>query len=166
MANEAYITKGSNRLFNNGGAPDVAITVEGLANNAGRVSAQLDLGATPRAYIFDWSCEVQFQATPTQGAGLELYIAGAPDHDATQIDGDIGNANAALGDIDMRRNLENIGFVVSENAAANEICVASGQFEHTSRYLQLVVYNASGASVHATATNFRFDMAAVAFQGQ
>jgi hypothetical protein len=96
MANETYIKKFTNVLFNGEAGADVAISVEGLANAAGRVSAQYDLGASPRPYLFTWSCEVQFQATPTQYSGLELYIATAPDHDATQIDGDIGSVFAPL----------------------------------------------------------------------
>jgi len=158
MANESYIGKGTAKLINGEAGADVAFSVEGIGNGTGRVSAQIDLGVAPRAYMYTWSCEVQFQATPTQGAGLELYVAGAPDGDATQIDGDIGNADAALGDVDMRRNLKFIGFVVSENAAASEKCVKSGIFEHYDRYLSIVAYNASGATVNATDSNFRFDL--------
>lgn len=156
MANESYIGKGTAKLINGEAGADVAFSVEGIANATGRVSAQIDLGAAPRPYMFTWSCELQLQATPTQGAGLELYIAGAPDGDSTQIDGDIGAADAALGDADMRRNLRFIGFVTSENAAASEICVKSGMFEHYDRYLSIVAYNASGAAVDATDSNFRF----------
>lgn len=166
MANEAYIVKGTSLLFGTGGGADVAITAHGLANVAGRVSAQRDLGAAPRPGLFDWSCEVQFQATPTQGAALELYAAFAPDNDNTQIDGDIGLTDAALGDIDMRRNLMLIGVVTSENAAAAEICVASGQFENTKRYFSLVIYNNSGAAINATDVNFRFNLQSAAWQGQ
>lgn len=158
MANETFIGKGTALLVNGEAGADIAFSVEGLANASGRVSAQIDLGAAPRPYMYSWSCEVQFQATPTQGSGLELYIAGAPDSDATQIDADIGNADAALGDVDMRRNLKFIGFVTSENAAASEKCVKSGLFEHYDRYLTIVAYNASGAAVNATDSNFRFDV--------
>lgn len=158
MANESYINKGTSLLVNGEAGAAVAFSVEGVANGAGRISAQIDLGAAPRPFIYAWSCEVQFQATPAQGSGLELYVAGAPDGDATQIDGDIGSSDAALGDIDMRRNLKFIGFVTSENAAASEKCVKSGTFEHYDRYLSIVAYNASGAAVNATDSNFRFDI--------
>lgn len=158
MANAIYINKGTTVLFNGEAGANVAISVEGVSNGAGQVSAQYDLGADPRPYRFSWSCEVQWQATPTQGAVLELYIAGAPDGDSTQIDGDIGASDAALGDVDMRRNLKFIGVVVSENAAASEKCVASGVFEHVDRYLSLVVYNGGGATINATDSNFRFDL--------
>lgn len=166
MANEAYITKGTSLLFNGEAGAAVAFSVEGLANNSGWVSAQRDLGAAPRPGLYDWSCELQFQATPTQGAGLELYAAFAPDGDSTQIDGDVGASDAALGDVDMRRNLMFIGFVTSENAAASEKCVASGQFEASKRYISIVAYNAGGAAVNATDSNFRFDLQPAAWQGQ
>jgi hypothetical protein len=166
MANEAYIRKGTSLLINGEAGAAYAFSVEGLTTANGRVSAQIDLGAAPRPAWFSWSCEVQFQATPTQGLGLELYIAGAPDGDATQIDGDIGATDAALGDIDMRRNLKSIGYVVSENAAASEACVASGRFEHTERYISIVAFNASGATVNATDSVFRFDLQPIYWQGQ
>lgn len=166
MANEAFIEVQTAKLFNGEAGSDVAFSVEGLTNANGRVSAQYDIGASPRPYLFRWSCEAQFQATPTQARGIELYVAGAPDADATQIDGDIGASDAALGDVDMRRNLQFIGYVTSENAAASEKCVASGTFEFYSRYMSIVAYNDSGASVNATDSNFRFDLQPIAIQGQ
>lgn len=166
MANEAYIRKGTSLLINGEVGAAYAFSMEAIANAAGRVSAQIDLGVAPRPGIYQWSCEVQFQATPTQGSGLELYLAFAPDADATQIDGDVGNADAALGDIDMRRNLQFIGMVISENAAASEKCVASGRVQITERYVSVVGYNASGATTNATDSNFRFDLVPVYWQGQ
>lgn len=166
MANESYINNGTAKLANGEAGADVAWSMEGVSNGAGRVSAQFDLGAVPRASRIKWSCEVQWQATPTQGAVLELYVAGAPDHDSTQIDGDIGATDAALGDVDMRRNLRPIGCVVSENAAASEKCVASGWFEWPFRYISFVGYNAAGATINATDSNFRFDFVVFYDQGQ
>lgn len=166
MANEAYIRKGTSKLVNGEAGADVALSMEGVASAAGRVSAQIDWGAAPRPAIYEWSCEVQWQATPTQGGMLELYVAGAPDGDSTQIDGDVGTTDAALGDVDMRRNLRYIGCVVSENAAASEICVASGTFEFTQRYMSIVGYNGGGSTINATDSNFRFNIVPVYWQGQ
>jgi len=166
MANETYINKGTSLLFNGEAGADVAFSVEGLLNGAGRVSAQKDLGALPRPSRFSWSCEVQWQATPALGAVLELYVASAPDADSTQIDGDIGASDAAMGDIDMRRNLIPIGVVVSENAAASEKCVSSGTFEFTQRYISIAVYNNGGASITTPDSNFRFDLVPIFDQGQ
>ena len=166
MANEAYIRKGTSKSVNGEAGADVAFSMEAVTTGNGRVSTQIDWGAAPRPATYEWSCEVQWQATPTQGGVLELYVAGAPDADATQIDGDIGNTDAALGDVDMRRNLRYIGAVVSENAAASEKCVASGTFEFTQRYMSIVGYNNGGATTNATDSNFRFDITPVYWQGQ
>ena len=166
MANESYVNNGTSLLISGEAGAAYAFTVEGLANAAGRVSAQIDLGAAPRPNVYQWSCEVQFQATPTQGASLDLHMATAPDGDATQIDGDVGNSDAALGDVDMRSNLDFIGSVISENAAASEKCVNSGEFQTTTRYITIVAYNGSGATVNATDSNFRFNMQPKYFQGQ
>ncbi len=166
MANEIYLRKGTSKLVNGESGADVAWSMEAIANAAGRVSAQIDWGAAPRPDEYEWSCEVQWQATPTQGAVLELYVAGAPDADSSQIDGDVGTTDAALGDIDMRRNLRYIGGVVSENAAASEVCVASGVFRFTPRYMSIVGYNAGGATINATDSNFRFNIVPVYRQGQ
>jgi len=168
MANEAYIKTGTALLISGAAGADYAWSVEGITSGAGRVSAQIDLGASPRPGLYKWSCECQFQATPTQGLGLELYKAGAPDGDSTQIDGDIGSSDAALpgADPDVRRNLKHFGYVVSENAAASEACVTSGVFEHSDRYLSLVAYNGSGATVNATDTNFVFILQPYSWQGQ
>lgn len=166
MANEVYIAKGTALLINGEAGADYDFTVEGLSSGAGRVSEQIDLGAAPRPEEFEWSCELQWAATPNQYGTLDLYIAGAPDHDSTQIDGDIGATDAGLSDIDMLRNLRYIGSVVSENSAANEKCVTSGRFRHTMRYLSIVAVNNGGSTTHATDSNFRFDLRPIYPQGQ
>jgi len=166
MANEAYIAVGTAITVHGAAGADYAWSMEGVGNGAGRVAAQIDLGASPRRGLYRWACEVQFQATPTQGKGLELYLATAPDHASTRIDGDVGTTDAALGDVDMRRNLPSIGYVVSENAAASEKCNASGVVEITARYVSIVGYNDSGATINATDSNFYFSLTPIAWQAQ
>ena len=158
MANASYVNNGTALLFNGEAGADVAFSVEGLADAAGRTSAQHDAGAAPRPYLYTWSCEVQWQATPTQYGVLELYVAEAPDADATQVAGDQGVADAALGDVDSVRNMRFIGAVVSENAAASEKCVASGEFVSYSRYFSIVAVNNGGSTINATDSSFRFDL--------
>lgn len=166
MANEAYLANGTALLISGIAGADYAFSIEGVASGAGRVSAQVDLGAAPRPFMYSWSCEVQFQATPTQYASLDLYIAEAPDSDSTQIAGDVGASDAALGDVDMRYNLKYIGSVVSENGAASEKCVSQGMFTTFARYISIVAYNGSGATVNATDSNFRFDLTQKSIQAQ
>ncbi len=165
MANEAYIRKGTSKLVNGAAGADVAFSIEGRGTGAGWVSAQIDWGAAPRPATYEWSCEAKWQGTPTQGAVLELYVAGAPDADSTQIDGNVGSTDAALGDVDMRRNLRYIGCVVVEDATT-AIRVSSGSFEFTQRYMSIVGYNGGGTSLDATDSNFRFDIVPVYWQGQ
>ena len=166
MANETYLASGTSLSINGEAGADYAFSVEGLADQAGRVSAQITLPASPRPAEYEWSCEVQFQATPTQYKTLDLYIAEAPDADSTQIAGDVGASDAALADVDMRHNLRYIGSVVSENAAAGEKCVKMGSFVTTARYISIVAFNDSGAAVNATDSNFRFDLTPKYWQGQ
>lgn len=166
MANEAYIASGTVKSINGEVGADAAWSVEGLTNTAGRVSAQLDLGAAPRAGIYAWSCEVQLQATPTQYNTLDIYVATAPEDDSTQISGDVGATDAALGDVDMLKNLRYIGSVTVENAAAGEKNVASGEITLYERYVSFVIYNGSGATVNATDSNFQFKLTPKSWQGQ
>jgi hypothetical protein len=155
MANAIQIDGTAWKKVNGEAGADTAWSMEGVTNGAGQVSAQADLGALPRGAIIDWQCEAQFQATPTQGKGIELYASGA-DQTSSRVDGDIGTSDAALGDVDMRRNLYQFGYVVSENAAASEKCIASGYFPWTKRYISFVGYNDSGATTNATDSNFIF----------
>lgn len=165
MTSKSFITQESTVKINGEAGADHAWSVEGLSDGAGRVSIQIDLGVAPRASIFDWSCKVIPQATPTQGKTYDFYIATAPDDDATQISGDVGNADAALGDIDQLRNLKRIGLVVAEEANTTDM-VAPGSFVTRQRYLSLVIFNDSGSAINATDSNFVFKLTARAHQGQ
>lgn len=162
---KAFITSESTVKVNGEAGADHAWSVEGVVDGAGRVSVQIDLGAAPRAAIFEWSCEIVSQATPTQGGSYNLYKVGAPDDDSTQIQGDVGASDAALGDIDQLRNLTFVGSVVVEEADTSKM-VAEGTFMHTQRYLSLVIQNESGATINATDSNFIFKLTARAWQGQ
>jgi len=164
---KSYIAAGGlgNVKVNGEAGADHAWTLEGIVDGAGRVSVQIDLGAAPRASIFDFSIEIPMQATPTQGAAIELYKAGAPDDDATQIDGDVGASDAALGDVDQIRNLRPIGALVAEEADTSKM-VASGEFMHTQRYLTLVMLNNTGATTNATDSNCIMQLSDRAWQGQ
>lgn len=166
MANESWLNKGSALTADGTGGATVAWSMHGVTNGAGRVSAQYDLGALPRGCIIEWACELQLQATPTQGKAVELYIAEAPDEDSAMITGDPGTADAALGDVDMRRNMRGIGQVVSENAAASEKCNAAGSFFAPRRYISFVGYNDTGATINATAANFKFKFRVIYPQAQ
>lgn len=151
--------------FNGEAGADVAFSVEGILNGTGRVSAQYDQGASPRVATYNWDCSVFFQATPTQGATLDFYLAVAPDNDSTMISGDVGAIDAALGLVDQLRNLEYIGSVEVESAGTTEM-ISSGVFTVTNRYFSIVAYNRSGTSINATDSNFVFNVVPYQIQAQ
>lgn len=166
MAYENYIANGTALSINGEAGADYAFSMEGVANNAGRVSAQIDLGAAPRPYIFHWSAECQMQATPTLLGTIDFYIATAPDSDSTQIDGDVGSSDAALGSAAQINNLQYIGSIVNDSTTASQPQVAHGDFICYSRYLSIVGFNGVGSTINATDSNFQFILTPKSFQLQ
>lgn len=165
MTSQAQINTATTEKWNGEAGATVAWSVEGLADAAGRVSAQSDRGASPRDFFFTWSAEVQWQATPTQYGTLDFYAAAAAEDTAADIDGDIGTSDAALGDVDQVRNLTYIGSVIVEDANTT-VMRSSGQFEWPHRYLSLVALNNGGAAINATDSNFTFKLTPYNIQGQ
>lgn len=162
MADESALDSGTVLSINGEAGADYAWSVEGVADAAGRVSAQIDLGAAPRInWILSWSCEVQWQATPDAGGTLDLWYATAPDSDSTQITADVGASDAALAAAnvdDAIQNLKFFGSVTSENATASEKCVSNGTLIVYDRYLTLVCENNGGAAINATDSNFQMKL--------
>jgi hypothetical protein len=165
MASAAYINEGTALKFNGEAGADVAFSIEGVADGAGRISAQKDWGAAPRAYIYHVSAEVLSQATPTQYGSYDFYIAEAPSADSTQVSGDEGTSDAALGDVDSARNMKYVGSVIVENAAAEKF-VGSFEFVSYARYWSLVMVNNSGATTNATDSNNVVQVTPVYVEGQ
>lgn len=152
MAGERYIAPGTAVHFNGTVGADVAFSMEAVANNAGRVSAQYDLGASARPDMYEWRCNCKWQATPTKGGALRLYLAQG---DGTDVDGDVGTSDAALGSEDQVVNLHDIGNVIVETANTTKM-VASGVCVITSRYVSVVGLNKGGATLNATDSEFDF----------
>lgn len=165
MTSKAYVLTETSIKVNGEVSADIALSAENLADSAGRVSAQKDWGTGARAFEYDYSIEALWQATPTQYKALEFYLATAPDNDSSQIDGDVGAVDAALGDVDQLLNMEHIDDVVVEDAATTKM-VASGSFTSSKRYHTYVIYNDGGAALNATDTTFILTITPKAVQGQ
>jgi hypothetical protein len=153
MANKIYVVPETVKEINGEVGADAACSMEGLTNGAGRVSAQLDLGATAHSGMYAWVCFTQWQATPTKNETLDLYLAEAGN--ATDIAGDVGTSDAALGSLDQLSNLRHIGEVNVETADTTKM-VASGIIEIRHRYVSLVVVNNGGSTLNATDSNSNF----------
>lgn len=162
---QAQINVGTAKKVNGEAGADVAFSIEGVADGAGRVSTQIDWGASPRDGLYMWHAEVLMQATPTQYGTLDFYIAPAYDGDSTMIWGDVGATDAALGDVDQLRNLMFIGSLVIEEADTSKM-VGGGMFEAPYRYFSIVMDNNAGATTNATDSNCLFFIQPYNWQGQ
>ena len=122
-------------------------TMNGLANGAGRVSSQIDLGPASRPRRFRWDAVAVFNATGlVQYEELEFYAAGTLQSDNTKVHGALGVTDTALSDTNQVRNLDHIGSVVVEDVTTNEM-IAGSEFEFSGRYLSLVGFNNAGGSL-------------------
>lgn len=167
MANETYITNiGTTVIFNGAGGGNVAFGIEGLANGAGRISAQHDWGVVARPYIFKWNFKTQIQATPNLDSVVDIYIATAPDDLSSRISGNEGVSDAALGDIKSVDNMRRIGRLIVADTTANTDLTCNGYFECLERYMSIVIVNRTGASLNATAANSEFRITKASKQGQ
>lgn len=146
MANKIYHAEESPIVFINSGGT-VAFTPKSVANGAGRISAQWDRGAGSKSALYQWSAKTKWQATPTIGSRLRLYLAESDV--AAQIPGGLGAADAGVATEDLLRNCRFIGNVVVDRTSASEID-ANGQVLIRARYVSLVWWNAGGAALTAT----------------
>ncbi len=162
---KAYVLDETALKINGEAGADYAWSVEGLATNAGRVSAQIDLGSGARAGMYQWNAYCFWQASPTQYKTLDFYHASAPTILSSLIPGDIGASDAALGDVDQLKNLSRFGMIVAEEADTTKMS-GSGVIWLPHRYVSLVTYNQGGASINATDSNFLFYLTPYSIQGQ
>lgn len=159
------ILVGTALKFNGEAGADVAFSMEGVATGAGWVSAQYNLGASARDWQITWYCELLCQATPTANNTVDFYAVGAPDNDATMVTGDVGQTDAAWTVENTLHNLYHLGAVTIDTADTSKQ-VAQGVFEWSSRYLSILGWNASGAAINATDSNFIFNVQPYVIQGQ
>ena len=157
-------TAGTPITFGGEAAADVAFSVEGILTVAGRQSATKDLGAVTainNTYRIDGV--TQWQATPAVGDELRLFIKMQVEEGSTWTNDD-GTGDIALSALDKTRNLYYVGAITCDEAAAN-IATAKdfGIHEISVQNIALVVYNASGASIHATDTSTIFTLTPISY---
>ena len=166
MANEAYVKTGTWYLVSGENSASYTLSMEGCANAAGRVSRQIDWGASPRPGMYQWTARCLWQGTSTQYGTLDLYVAAAEESAAAQIAGNLLQTESTLSDVDKRYNLMYIGSVVAEEATASVTFIAQGTFSFPFRYMTIVGYNAGGSTIGADKSNFRMYIAPYSWQGQ
>lgn len=145
MANKLYQIGETSQVFGSEGGDDVAWSTENIADDAGRQSAFLDLGAmtTARAYRFGLRTYTQFEPTPTIDEILAFH---AKTSDGTHPDNDDGTGDAAVSALDKLNNLAQIASIVVDQAAADIEMVKAVMLELWDRYFGLAMWNTSGAA--------------------
>ena len=141
----------------------VVLTLTSLGTLAGRQSAEHDLGATARAFAYEWRAFCQFATAPVVGETVDIYLKTS---DGTHDDNDDGAADAALSSADKLKNLRYLGSIVVDEATADLEFSASGVTQINSRYIQIVVYNATVDSFTATAAEQGVLLKPFSIQGQ
>lgn len=147
------------------GSTDVQLDTTDVADTAGRESVKIDLGAT-RAARYSVMASMEFAATPTTGALVELYWAPSPDATAANgnpmnIDGADAAAPSGIGTLaELVAVCQFIGVFVCTNDATGAVQTGFiGTFSPAERYGILIVKNESGAAFHSDAveTHIVFD---------
>lgn len=162
MAGEIYLKEGTTLKINGEADAAYAWSMEAVADGAGRVSARIDLGAAPRPYLYRWRCKCVWQANPTLNAALRLYKS---ESDGTYEDGDVGTADAALAAANALTNCKQFGAVKADTADTSDQ-IAGGVIEIHERYVSIVGWNAGGAALNATDSNFYFGLTPISDQTQ
>ena len=158
MANKVYTIEETTITFGGAVGEDVAWSIEGVVNNAGRQSALHDFGVRTiaRSSRFKYRLKTQFQATPTLGNSLDLYLKTS---DGSSPDNDDGTGDAAVSAIDKLKNLHFLSSLLVDEAAANIVTVVSGaRFNLDQRHVAIVGWNTSGATIHAQDSNSQFSL--------
>lgn len=153
MANKVYHNTETAVVFGSEVGDDVAWSTESISDGAGRQSAVHDLGAAPRSTRYLLEFWTQLQATPTVGQAVRLYIkefgseSGTEDHPTN----DDGTADGAVSAEDKLKNLDHVASIVVDEAAANVEMGTKVIVDILVREFQLVLWNASGATITADA---------------
>jgi len=137
-------------------ATDVQIDLTGLIQAAGRESAQFDFGAT-RSAAYSVMCTLEFEAAPTTGETVSLYLAPSPETTATdgnpqQIDG--ADAAAPSGPTTLDELLAACMFIGAATLSADLLqTMWVSTFQPPERYgILIVVNNCATADFRSTAT--------------
>jgi hypothetical protein len=162
MSSNLFFTVGTTKKWKSSGG-DAVITFTSVTNAAGRLGGQLDLGdllaanTAARAGWYRWYAKTKCQATGLViGNTIDLYWAGwnvDASGAATDPDGNVGASDAAFATAALLNNLKLAGSVVVDSLAGSTVLAKSGIVFLPYRYVSPVLWNGSGATASATATD-------------
>ena len=162
MASKVYIVEETPTVWSDT-TGDLALTLNGLATQSGRIGAQLDLGSASRAYHYSWRFTCQFDTAPNITGSVEIYLAWS---DGTRPDGEVGASDAALSPITKRSNLKLIGILVPHVSTADIDFTCSGICQIPTRYVSPVIFNNTDDSLQATNNTGEFTLTPTPFESQ
>lgn len=160
MSNNILLVDGTAKSFKESGG-DVLWTPKNVANGAGRISTQLDLGAT-RYEWYRWVLATKFQ-TATVGNAIRLYLVYS---DGTYQDGSgLGTSDAGVAaETLLQYAAKQIGPTMVHHATNANIW--SGHVRPLARYVSVTIWNASGVALTNTAGDHEFRLQPVNMQVQ
>ena len=142
---------------------DVLFTCTSLAAGAGRQSAEHDLGATARAYMFEWRAYTKFATAPVVDEYIDVYLKTS---DGAHDDNDDGSSDSAVSAENKLKNLKYIGSIVVDEASTTPEFSSSGIVKITSRYFQIVFWNGTADAFSGTAADHGLSLKPFSIQGQ
>ncbi len=126
------------RWILNGADPDLSMDFDTMVAGTVEVGEQWDRGKIRHLVErFKWRFTIQFEAAPVVGEIIEIYLALG---DGVNIDGEPG-AVAAAGDVNMLRNMLQIGTLAVSSVDADHTMSTSGVCLIPARYVSPVIFN-------------------------
>ena len=161
MANLIYVHPQSALTFLASGGT-VLFTPTSTADQNGRVSQQLDRGASARAAWYEWRAWTKAASAPTAGLSIGVFLSTS---DGTIQDGNLGTSDANITNTsslaaNKRQNLRQIGNMFADGDASIAFN-ASGFVYVPSRYISVYWFNSLGVALSPTATDHGFSLTPV-----
>lgn len=152
MVNKIYIAPEATTTWTDSGG-DAALDLGGLAADAVRVGARVDLGSGSRAEWYEWRILINgFDTAPVVGQHLGIYLATS---DGTIEDGEVGTVDGAGATTDLP-NLEQVGVATVQTITAANNLQTSGRIQIFARYVSPVIHNNTEDALLSTADVHKF----------
>lgn len=171
MTSNIYLNPGTKKVWTSSGGDftlDYSNGGSGVANGAGRLGAQGDLGAAPRPGLYRYFGQFKMQASGLAvGNTVDMYLAFWDlETSPTVADGGItSTTDGAYSTANLYRNFQRLKPVIIDQTGANTY-YRSGVVLIPTRYVSPVILNNSGATSDTTGTNHKFTLTPVNWQSQ
>lgn len=141
---------------------DVTFTFQNVANGAGRISAQLDLGAAPRGRLYRYTAKWKANSTPTVGNVVRISLFNGDNASSTRQAGTVGTSDAAISsENDFLNCTAQLKPIIVDAASTSKSFQIDGYVILTGRYVSVGFWNASGVTGTNTAGDHEFTLQAL-----